>query len=139
MLLFVAAARTRYSLRMQRAVTVPAEIRAQFLAALRDTDLPDPLPLGRTVNIYYEVPECLDEERSARGIYQVRAGYDGTYYLDCYFETVALALFSSHCRIRPDGTKEALESLQTGAAEDAERVAEHNARVRKILQAKGFG
>ena len=115
---------------------VPAEIRAQFLVALRDTDLPDPLPLGRTVNIYYEVPECLDEERSARGIYQVRAGYDGTYYLDCYYETVALALFSSHYRIRPDGSREALESLQTGAAE---RVAEHNARVRKILQAKGFG
>ena len=111
---------------------VPAEIRAHFLAMLRDTDLPDPLPLGRTVDIFYEIPECLDEERSARGIYQVRAGYDGTYYLDCYFETVALALFSSHTRLRPDGSKETLESLQAGAAE-------HNARVRKILQAKGFG
>jgi hypothetical protein len=102
---FVAAARTRYSLRMQRAVTVPAEIRSGRSAAER---------LGRTVNIYYEVPECLDEERSARGIYQVRAGYDGTYYLDCYFETVALALVE---RFRPDGSQEALESLQTGAAE----------------------
>ena len=116
---------------------VPAEIRAQFSARLPDTDLPDPLPLGRTVNIYYEVPECLDEERSARGIYQVRAGYDGTYYLDCYFETVALTLFSSHYRIRPDGSKEELESLQT--CDEAEHVAEHNARVRKILRAKGFG
>ena len=115
---------------------VPAEIRAQFLARLRDTDLPDPLPLGRTVNIYYEVPECLDEERSARGIYQVRAGYDGTYYLDCYFETVALTLFSSHYRIRPDGSREELESLKAGRGED---IAEHNARVSKILQAKGFG
>jgi hypothetical protein len=126
---------------------VPAEIRARFLAALGDADLPDPLPVNRTVNIFYEVAECLDEERSSRGIYQVRAGHDGAYYLDCYLEPQAPMLLSFHYRLRPDGSREELESLQprryladpAAAAQEAARLAEHNARVRKVLQAKGFG
>lgn len=125
---------------------VPPEIRDLFLAALDGTELPDPLPLNRTINIYYEVAESLAEERGARGIYQVRAGYDGTYHLDCYLENHALMLLSTHYRLRADGSTQTLESLRTGrsladpaAAREAERVAEHNARVREILKAKGFG
>ena len=55
------SARTLHSWVAEYRSFVPAEVRAQFLAVLRDTDLPDRLPLGRTVNIYYEVcmlPRC---------------------------------------------------------------------------------
>jgi hypothetical protein len=125
---------------------VPPEIRVRFAAVL-ESALPDPLPLDRTVNLMYEVAECLAEERSARGIHQVRAGHHDSYYLDCYREIQSPFLISVHQRIHQDGRVETLPSLETRrssadpaeAAREAERVAQHNERVRRLLARKGFG
>jgi hypothetical protein len=126
---------------------VPAEIREVFQATLGDVTLPDPLPLDRRVTIFHEVAECLAEERTSRGIYQVRAGYDGAYFLDRYFEMQSPMLFTTHVRIHEDGRTEELERLETArrfadpddARREAERIAAHNGRVREILARKGFG
>lgn len=119
-----------------------------FETALEDEDLPDPLPLGRTINVFYEVAESLSEERSARGIFQVRAGGDREhgYFLDYYREIQSPMLISVHGRIRQDGSTEELESLRTyrhspdpaTARRERERIAEHNRRVTDILRRKGF-
>lgn len=126
--------------------SVPPEIRSRFEAAL-GRSLPDPLLLNVTTNIYHEVAGSVAEEKSARGIYQVRADYDGTYFIDRYYEIQSPTFFSSHRRTYQDGHQEDLERLETpryfpeatDACREDERVAEHNARVLRTLRAKGFG
>jgi hypothetical protein len=126
--------------------TVPPGIRARFEAILGRA-LPDPLPLDRTVTVYHEVAGSSAQEQTARGVYQVRAGYDGTYFLDRYHEVQSPSFFSVHRRIREDGSQDNLETLETAgyfpdaadARREEARVAEHNTRVLKTLRAKGFG
>jgi hypothetical protein len=125
---------------------VPPEIRARFEVELGKS-LPDPLLLDIVVSLYREVAETVAEEKSVRGIYQVRAGYDGAYFIDRYYEIQSPTFFSSHRRIHQDGRQERLECLEvpryfpeaTDAGKEDERVAEHNAEVLRALRAKGFG
>jgi transposase-like protein len=89
---------------------VPPDIRAAMVAVLNEPDLPDPLPLGKTATIYYEVAEELAEERTSRGIYQVRAGQDDRgFYIDVYDETHSPFYMVTHVRHRLDGSTEKLE------------------------------
>ena len=79
---------------------LPPAARATFEALLVDTVLPDPMPLDRTVTIFFEIAE----QRIARGIYQVTAGFDGDYFLEVYREIQSPTRICSRSRLRLDGS-----------------------------------
>jgi hypothetical protein len=79
---------------------VPGEVRARFEVLLVDTRLPQPMPLDRMVTIFFEIAE----QRIARGIYQVTAGFDEDWYLEIYREIQSPARICSRSRMRLDGS-----------------------------------
>jgi len=135
---------------MKRAVTVPPAARAAFVVALKDLSdhaaaLPDPLPMGRVLRV---VDKAIDTEDELK----VLAGKDEQSYLLDYYrvDNDRDGQTFSHGRIRENGTIERLENYEgqwgrprfpgDPAKTEAERqrIFAHNARVRKILIAKGF-
>jgi transposase-like protein len=95
---------------------VPPDIRATMVDVLHEPDLPEPLRVDVPVTIYDEIAEELAEERSARGIYQVRAGQDGHgWYIDVYDETYWPLHLVTYVRHRLDGSTEKLPRPQPGA------------------------
>jgi hypothetical protein len=86
---------------------VPRQVRARFETLLFDAALPDPLPLDRTVTVFFEIAE----QHIARGIYQVTPGFDGEYYVEVYREIQSPARISSRSRVRLDGSVEYLSTL----------------------------
>lgn len=141
---------TGYTLRMTRAVTVPPAARAAFVAALEGSSdhraaIPDPLPMGRVLNI---VDQSVDSEE----VLKVLAGKDERGYFLDYFrrDSDRDGYTYRHGRVRDNGTIESLENYEgqwgrprfpdDPAKTEAEhrRMDAHNDRVRDILRAKGF-
>ena len=135
---------------MTRAVTVPPAARAAFVAALTGSSdhmaaLPEPLPIGRVLNV---VDKSVESEESLKVI----AGQDEQgYFLDYYrVDQDRDGATSRHGRVRDTGALEKLENYEgqhgreifpnDPAKTEAElqRIIAHNARVKEILRTKGF-
>lgn len=132
---------------MKRATTVPPAVRAVMLTALRpESDhaaaLPDPLPLGRVLNLF-------DKSRGNRERTRIRADQDERGFFLDYYRVENDGTTSWHGRVREDGTLEDLENYEgqfgtrafpdpADTQRERERVGLHNAHVRDLLQAKGF-
>jgi hypothetical protein len=91
---------------------LPPATRARFETLLVDTALPDPMPLDRTVTIFFEIAE----QRIARGIYQVTAGFDGDYFLEVYREIQSPARICSRSRLGLDGSVRYLSAVAAECA-----------------------
>lgn len=132
---------------MTRAVTVPPAVRLAFLEALKQESrqaagLPDPLPIGRVLNVWDRASDCADQLSVL-----VLENEDG-YFLD-YYTVGNDGETSWHGRVFQDGTGKPLENIEAQlgrpSIDDPVKKAayeawltEHNTRVRQILKAKGF-
>jgi hypothetical protein len=133
---------------MTRALTVPPDVRAAFVAGLKGESrhaagLPDPLPMGRVLRV-------VDKASNSDDVLRVLAGEDENGYFLDFFNVANDGESNWHGRVRQDGTGQALENYegQLGfpsfpgdpekTAAEKKRILEHNKRVGEILKAKGF-
>lgn len=105
--------------------------------------LPDPLPMGRVLNV-------VNRATSSDDTLKVLAGEDDEgFFLDAY--TVGNDSTTSwHGRIHQDGSVESLENFEgqfgfplyrddpARTAAERQRILDHNRRVGEVLRAKGF-
>jgi len=133
---------------MNRALTVPAEVRAVLLRALAGESrhaagLPDPLPMGRVLAVVNEASDSTDELKVLAG--ENEKGF----FLD-FFTVGNDSTTSWHGRVLQDGTVENLENFEgqfgfpfhrddpARTAAERQRILDHNTRVGEVLRAKGF-
>lgn len=146
---------------MKRATMVPPQVRTAFAIALKKPSvhgnaLPDPLPMGRVLQIFDKTITPVEITRrgdlNTDEVLKVLVGKgEQGYFLDyfCTYNDNDGQTFW-HGRIFDNGTTEALENYEgmwcrpyfpddpakTNA--ENERIDAHNLRVEEILRAKGF-
>lgn len=122
---------------------VPGQVRDVFVRALTPETthiaaLPDPLPLGQRIGL-------VAPGGSPRECIRVSAGRDEKGYFLDFFQRTNDGEFSSHDRIRDDGSITPLENLieihrhfddPEQARQERERITAHNEQVLEILRTK---